>query len=288
MERARRRNRISLFLLLATVIIFVIIDSLTTKYISIALSSMYNWVDCYPLPGAFALTLVVCVATLAFIPGALLTIGCGAVFGMTLGLGEGVAVGSIVVFIGASLGSVVSFVMGRYLLRECVGKWVRRYSFFKAVDSVMQKKGFRIFFLLRLSPIIPFNALNYIAGVTAVKFWDYTLSLIGLLPGTVLYVFVGASAGSAMENEMQDDDNESDNFVAVVGVVVGVIGIVVVSYYAKKELNHIIAEQEKQEQEDLEQQRSQVHCDSADNNDEIPSTEMIPDTDDEPITAIHK
>lgn len=66
--------------------------------------------------------------------------------------------------------------------------------------KAMEKKGFHIFFLLRLSPIIPFNALNYMAGMTAVSFRDYTFALIGLLPGTVLYVFVGASAGSAMEN----------------------------------------------------------------------------------------
>lgn len=260
-ERTTRRNRIIIFLFLAAVVIFVIVDSLTNKYISSVLYSLYHWVDSYPLPGAFVLTIVVFVATLAFIPGALLTIGCGAVFGMTLGLGEGVAVGSVVVFVGASLGSVVSFVMGRYLLRDCVGKWVDRYPLFKAVDSAMKKKGFRIFFLLRLSPIIPFNALNYMAGMTAVTFRDYTLALIGLLPGTILYVFVGASAGSAMESKVQDDGSDNVRKGAriasiVVGVVVGVAGIIAVSYYAKRELNNIIAEQEleKQEEEDLEQQ----------------------------------
>mmetsp|Transcript_12122 Transcript_12122/g.26442 ORF Transcript_12122/g.26442 Transcript_12122/m.26442 type:complete len:326 (+) Transcript_12122:213-1190(+) len=274
-ERIRRRNRIILFLFLASVIIFGIIDSLTTKYISSALSSLYHWVDSYPLPGAFVLTFVVLVATLAFIPGALLTIGCGAVFGMSLGLGKGVAVGSVVVFVGASLGSVASFIMGRYLLRDCVGKWVERYSLFKAVDKAMKKKGFRIFFLLRLSPIIPFNALNYMAGMTAVTFRDYTLALIGLLPGTVLYVFVGASAG----NIMHDDDSESINITKgartasiVGGIVVGILGIVAVSYYAKKELNHIIVEQEleRQEQEDLEQQEVLANC----NDEGISSTEL--------------
>ena len=63
----------------------------------------------------------------------------------------------------------------------------------------MKKRGFRIFFLLRLSPIIPFNALNYMAGMTAVTFRSYTLALIGILPGTILFVFVGASAGSSMD-----------------------------------------------------------------------------------------
>lgn len=75
--------------------------------------------------------------------------------------------------------------------------------------QAMKGKGFRIFFLLRLSPIIPFNALNYMAGATAITFKDYTLSLIGLLPGTILYVFVGASAGSSMEDDMHGDDVDS-------------------------------------------------------------------------------
>ena len=92
------------------------------------------------------------------------------------------------------------------MLQDCVGNWLNRYSLFKAVDKTMKDKGLRIFLLLRLSPIIPYNALNYMAGATAVTFHAYTLALIGLLPGTALYVFVGASAGSEME-----EDDGSDN-----------------------------------------------------------------------------
>ena len=82
----------------------------------------------------------------------------------------------------------------------------------------MKEKGFRIFFLLRLSPIIPFNALNYMAGMTAVTFRAYTLSLIGLLPGTILYVFVGSIGGSAMENGMHDTGNGSVENGAGIGI----------------------------------------------------------------------
>ena len=141
-EHIRRRNRVILFLLLASIIIFVIVDSLASKHIPKAFSSLYHWVDLYPLPGAFALTLVTFVATLAFIPGSLLTVGCGVVFGMTLDLGAGVAVGSMVVFVGASLGSIASFIMGRYLLRDCVGNWVARSPVFKAVEQGENRPSF--------------------------------------------------------------------------------------------------------------------------------------------------
>lgn len=285
-ERAIRRNRIILFLVLAAVIIFVIVDSLTTKYIHSALMSLYEWVDLYPLPGAVVLTIVVFVATLAFVPGALLTIGCGAVFGMTSGLGMGVAIGTVVVFVGASLGSIASFLVGRYLLRDCMGKWAERYPLFKAVDYAMEKKGFRIFLLLRLSPLIPFNALNYMAGMTAVTFWDYTLALIGLLPGTVLFTFVGSSAGSAMKDKMQEDNSaniEKGARIAsiVVGTVVGIGGISAVSYYAKKELNQIIAEQQQEEEQNQQESEHQTERPNVEtknhNGGSISATETVSD-----------
>lgn len=148
-EHIIRRNRVILFLLLASIIIFVIVDSLTSKHIPKAFSSLYHWVDLYPLPGAFVLTLVTFVATLAFIPGSVLTVGCGVVFGMTLDLGAGVAVGSVVVFFGASLGSIASFIMGRYLFRDCVGNWVARSPVFKAVEQGENRPSSRIYPILQ-------------------------------------------------------------------------------------------------------------------------------------------
>ena len=326
-ERIRRRNQIIVFLILTAVIIFVIIDSFTTKYVSSAFTSLYTWIDCNPTAGAFVLTFVVALSTLLFIPGALLTIGCGLVYGMIVGLGRGVVIGTTVVFIGASIGSLLSFILGRYLLRDCVSKWLDRYSLFKAVDKTMEKKGFRIFCLLRLSPIIPYNALNYIAGATAVSFRDYTLALIGLLPGErslncsfmfsahithkfalfsqalhYLYLLVAVRAHLwiwAMTVMMSKEELELPQLVSdskvhipqfymltitdtlslmkVVGVAVGVLGIVVISCYAKRELNSIIAEQEQDnnndgEQVELGQQHQEViSCD----NERIDSTEIL-------------
>ena len=111
-EHIRRRNRVILFLLLASIIIFVIVDSLMSKHIPKAFCSLYHWVDLHPLSGAFVLTSVTFVATLAFIPGYILTVGCGVVFSMTLDLGAGIAVGSVVVFVGASLGSEIALEIG--------------------------------------------------------------------------------------------------------------------------------------------------------------------------------
>jgi len=112
-------------------------------------------------------------------------------------------------------------------------------SSFYHFTTALEVKGLRIMFLLRLSPIIPFNALNYIAGITAVSFKAYTWSLFGILPGTVLFVFLGSSAGSLTDSASSGDSSVVTIVVIVVGVVFGVLAIAATSYYAKKELNKV-------------------------------------------------
>ena len=118
------------------------------------------------------------------------------------------------------------------------------YKILKALDTALGSKGFRIMALLRLSPIVPFNVINYVAGVTAIGWKEYALALIAILPGTVLYVFLGASAGSLADSAGSGNNGTVTIVVIVVGVVFGVFAIGLTSYYAKKELNKIAAQQE--------------------------------------------
>lgn len=98
--------------------------------------------------------------------------------------------------------------------------------------------------LLRLSPIIPFNAVNYIAGVTSISFFNYCISMFAILPGTILYVFLGASAGSLADSANSGDNITVTIVVIVVGAVFGIFAIVLTSIYARRELNKVIAERE--------------------------------------------
>lgn len=239
----RRRNvykKLFLGILLVSFIIFVIVDSTTNGYIKTAIDSFLKWIEENPVAGIFVFMIVYFTATVLFIPGSILTLGAGFVFAKAFGLGAGVVLGSLSVVFGASAGAIAAFLLGRYILRDWVQGLTKRYSIFEALDIAMATKGFRIMALLRLSPIIPFNAINYIGGVTAISFTSYSAALIAILPGTTLYVFLGASAGSLSDSAGSGGSSTVTIVVVVVGAVFGIAAIVVTSYYAKKELHKVV------------------------------------------------
>lgn len=131
------------------------------------------------------LYILVCVLLL---PGSIPTLGAGVVFG--------VVKGSIVVSIGSTLGATCAFLIGRYLARNWVSGKITGNEKFKAIDQAVGTQGWKIVLLTRLSPIFPFNLLNYAFGLTKVSLKHYFFaSWVGMIPGTIMYVYVGSLAG---------------------------------------------------------------------------------------------
>lgn len=131
-------------------------------------------------------------ATVFFMPGSVLTLGAGALFG--------VAWGSVYVSIGSTLGATCAFLVGRYLARNWVAAKIQGNERFSSIDRAVAEEGWRIVGLTRLSPVFPFALLNYAFGLTRVSLKGYVLaSWIGMMPGTVMYVYLGslARAGAA-------------------------------------------------------------------------------------------
>lgn len=128
------------------------------------------------------------VATVAFLPGSVLTLGAGVVFGVLWG--------SVYVFGAATLGAIAAFLVGRYLARDWVAAKIAGNPKFAAIDAAVGREGLKIVLLTRLSPIFPFNLLNYAYGVTGVSLRDYAIGSIGMLPGTIMYVYIGSLATS--------------------------------------------------------------------------------------------
>lgn len=129
-------------------------------------------------------------AAVFFIPGSALTLGGGALFGVVWG--------SVFVSIGSTLGATCAFLVGRYLARAAIARKIEGNERFAAIDKAVAGEGWKIVGLTRLSPVFPYTLLNYAFGLTRVSLRDYVLaSWIGMLPGTVMYVYLGSLAKAA-------------------------------------------------------------------------------------------
>jgi uncharacterized membrane protein YdjX (TVP38/TMEM64 family) len=164
--------------------------------VSAWLDASIDWVNSLGWWGPLALVGIYIVACVLLVPGSVITLAAGAAFG--------VVKGSLAVSVGATLGAVAAFLVGRYLARDWVAAKIEGNPRFAAVDEAVGREGFKIVLLTRLSPAFPFAFLNYAYGLTRVSLKDYALgSWLGMIPGTILYVYAGhaakASLGAAAE-----------------------------------------------------------------------------------------
>jgi uncharacterized membrane protein YdjX (TVP38/TMEM64 family) len=160
---------------------------LSLKYLHVqdALKAALDWIGKLGPWGPVIFVGIYVVATVLFIPGSVLTLGAGAVFG--------VALGSVCVSISATLGATAAFLVGRYLARDAIARKIEKNEKFAAIDRAVADEGWKIVFLTRLSPVFPFTLLNYAFGLTRVRLGHYVLaSWIGMMPGTVMYVYLGS------------------------------------------------------------------------------------------------
>lgn len=146
-----------------------------------------GWVDRLGVWGPVVFVAGYAIACVLFIPASLLTIAAGAIFG----LGVGIAL----VLAGATLGATASFLIARYVARDAVKRRLSRDPRLAAIDRVVVADGRRIVLLMRLSPVFPFGALNYALGLTQLRLVDLLIAMIGIVPGTTLYVYSGTVAG---------------------------------------------------------------------------------------------
>jgi pyruvate/2-oxoglutarate dehydrogenase complex dihydrolipoamide dehydrogenase (E3) component/uncharacterized membrane protein YdjX (TVP38/TMEM64 family) len=151
-----------------------------------------SWVRGAGAAGMLVFVAVYVLATVLFVPGLLLTMGAG--------LAYGVAVGTPLVWVAANVGAVAAFVLGRTAARDAIAARVAGNAKFAAIDRAVGREGLKIVLLTRLSPAFPFNLLNYAYGLTRVSLRDYVVgSLVGMIPGTLMYVYLGSLVTSVAE-----------------------------------------------------------------------------------------
>jgi uncharacterized membrane protein YdjX (TVP38/TMEM64 family) len=116
---------------------------------------------------------------------------------MLAGALYGTAWGSVVVFVGACLGALAAFLLGRGWLRGWARERLAATPKLRAIEQAVSREGLRLVLLTRLSPAFPFSLLNLAYGLSDVSQRDYGIGLIGIIPGTILFCSLGALAGEA-------------------------------------------------------------------------------------------
>jgi uncharacterized membrane protein YdjX (TVP38/TMEM64 family) len=164
-----------------------------------SLGAMLTWIDTHRRISAVIFVALYIGCTVAVIPGLVLTLAAGAIFGLFQG--------TALVSLGSVGGATAAFFVGRTVARDWVRAKISGWPRFRALDRTLAQRGFWIVLLTRLSPAFPFVLLNYAYGVSSVRATPYILaSWVGMLPATLLYVYAGSVAASvtqAISGEVQ-------------------------------------------------------------------------------------
>ncbi|KAJ4727509.1 hypothetical protein OWV82_000595 [Melia azedarach] len=186
--------------------------------------------------GPFVLATAYVPLTVLAIPASILTLGGGYLFGLPLGF--------MADSLGATTGATAAFLIGRTFGRSFVISKLKNYPKFQAVAMAIQKSGFKIIFLLRLVPLLPFNMLNYLLSVTPIHMGTYILaSWLGMMPSTFGLVYVGTTLKDFSDVTRGWNEISSTRLVFMaLGFLISVILIVYVAKVAKASLDKALVE----------------------------------------------
>jgi uncharacterized membrane protein YdjX (TVP38/TMEM64 family) len=186
------------------------------------------WIASLGALGPLAFVGAYAVGVAAFLPGAALTLAGGAIFG--------VVKGTAIVFVAAVLGSTLAFLIARYLARGFVEQRIAGSAQFAAIDRAIGQQGRKIVFLLRLSPVFPFSLGNYALGLTRVRLADYVIAAVGMLPGTLLYVYLGSAAGDVASAAASGGAQAGKTALTAIGLAATALVTVFVTRIARRAL----------------------------------------------------
>ena len=196
--------------------------------------ALVSWAQSQGVRGMFVYGAFYAILTVFMIPGSLMTLGAGFIYGPLQGI--------LLVSPASVLGASGAFIFGRYLFRSAIADRIQKNPKFAAVDRAIGKQGFKIVLLLRLSPLFPFTLLNYALGLTRISLWHYIASsFIGMLPGTFLYIYLGSIAttlGEAFSGGQKDDPFKSALYWG--GLLATIVVTIFITRIAKKALKEAL------------------------------------------------
>jgi uncharacterized membrane protein YdjX (TVP38/TMEM64 family) len=175
----------------ALLVVTAVVVAVRMLPVALWLEQFKAWVEGRGALGYVFYILVYVVCCVFLIPASALTLGAGAIFG--------VVKGSLVNLAGATLGAAVTFILARTSLRHRVERMAAGSPKFTALDRAIAAEGNKIMWLARLSGFPPFTWVNYVFGLTGVRFGPYVvITLFGIIPGTVAITWAGAAGAAAI------------------------------------------------------------------------------------------
>jgi uncharacterized membrane protein YdjX (TVP38/TMEM64 family) len=199
------------------------------------IASFLEWVQGAGLWGALLFGLAYIPASVLFVPASVLTLGAGFVFG--------VARGTVIVSLGSTAGAAAAFMVARTVGRDWVAGRLAGHPALDAVGRAVESEAFKVVLLTRVSPLFPFNLLNYAFGLSSVPFKTYVFaSWIGMLPGTLMYIYLGSAAQSVaalLSGELRRTPGQQAMFAA--GLVATVAVTTIVTRAARRALSAIVS-----------------------------------------------
>jgi uncharacterized membrane protein YdjX (TVP38/TMEM64 family) len=185
-----------------------------------AVRALGQWVEDFGVWAPIVYGLIYTLAVVLLIPGSVLTLAAGAIFGLVLG--------TITASVASTTGGALAFLISRYVARRQILAKLEQYPKFGAIDTAISESGWQIVAMLRLSPAVPFNLQNYLYGLTGIRFWTCVMtSWLAMLPGTVLYVYLGQVGRAGIEAAAGERSRSPAEWVLLAVGLAATIGVTV-------------------------------------------------------------
>jgi len=211
-----------------------------------------DWIINNPIEGLAYLLVAYVLGTTLMLPASIFTLTLGYISCKLFGELGGFFFALVLVYIAATLGSTLAFLVGRMLLKKGLDQWVRpSWKKTKALLSALETKGFKIVFLCRLSPVLPYNLLNYLLGASSVSMKHYVYASVGMIPMGALYIYIAMSVQSLDQALSESKAKEPWYWVVMAfGGVLLAFTVIYITCLGKKELNTMLEEQLKEDSEE--------------------------------------
>jgi len=251
-EEKELNKKLFLFNIIVMIIIIVLII-LTFIYFDDLKVEFLKFVDYFKsniLIGTIIIIFIKVIGTILYVPGVLLAIGVGYAYHQIFEKYYiSIPISTIVYFIGSCIGCTFAFFIGRYVFGSLLRPNLIKLRYFKALDLAIGKNGKKINFLLRTTPIIPYNIMNYFLGLTKTKYLNYIFGLLGFLPLLILYSFIGCTLKDL--TNLKPESQTLQIVILISSIVFSIICIIIITKLAKKELDLELKTLKNKEIEDI-------------------------------------